>query len=225
MKPALSLLCAGVLLSACSPIYYAPNTLNVPMIRSKGEGVISGHIGDHDSLNAQAAYSPAENWGVIADGFWASEMGANGGGRGHLISGGAGYYRPLNPHFMWDTYGIVGFGGMENHFGQRNVSSSFIRYGVQPSVGFQSRYFDAFFASRLAALRYFHTNGSDAVEVQYLKDAGTQFLFEPAVTLRAGFDVLKLQLQLGHSVNLTDRQFKQEVSIASLGVVYTFGRK
>jgi hypothetical protein len=57
MKLLLSLLCAVLLMSGCSPIYYAPNTLNVPMIREKGEGVISAHIGDHGSRNFQGAYS------------------------------------------------------------------------------------------------------------------------------------------------------------------------
>src|SRR4030095_3286625 len=97
LKLAVSSLCAAVLLSACSPIYYAPNTLNVPMIRAKGEGVISGHIGDPSSLNFQGAYSPKQNWAVMADGFWAHagpESGLH--GSGHLITGGAGYYRPFN---------------------------------------------------------------------------------------------------------------------------------
>ena len=226
LKLALSSLCAAVLLSGCSPIYYAPNTLNVPMIRAKGEGVVSGHIGDRSSLNFQGAYSPKQNWAVVADGFWASEGSAGTiEGRGHLITGGAGYYRPLNTHFMWDTYGILGFGSVKNTFAQRDVRSNFVRYGVQPSAGYQSKYFDAAVAARFVGLGYFNTNGSDPVEVQYLKDAGTQFLFEPALTLRGGYDFLKFQAQLGYSYNLTNSNFKQDEGILSFGVVYTFRRR
>ena len=221
MKLLLSLLCAVLLMSGCSPIYYAPNTLNVPMIREKGEGVISAHIGDHGSRNFQGAYSPKENWAVIADGFWAKE-GSTLKGSGHLFTGGAGYYRAVHPHLMWDTYGILGFGGVENSYSQRDVSSSFVRYGIQPSFGFQSRYFDASLATRIVGLRYFHTSGSDPVEVQYLKDAGTQFLFEPAVTVRGGYDFLKAQFQVGRSYNKTNSNFKQEDNIVSVGVVVTF---
>ena len=226
LKLALSSLCAAVLLAGCTPIYYAPNTLNVPMIRAKGEGVISGHIGDHNSPNFQGAYSPKQNWAIVADGFWASEGSADSiEGSGHLITGGAGYYRPVRTHFMWDTYGILGFGSVRNTFEQSEVRSSFVRYGFQPSVGYQSKYFDAAVASRFVGLSYFHTNGSDPVEVPYLKNTGTQFLFEPALILRGGYDFLKFQAQYGHSFNLTNSSFKQDEEILSFGVVYTFRRK
>jgi hypothetical protein len=216
-----------VLMSACSPIYYAPNTLNVPMIRAKGEGTASVLFGDRNSWNVQGAYSPAQNWSVMADGFRANDPpGTNsGGGSGHIISGGAGYYRPFNDHFMWDTYGILGFGRVENRFSSLDVSSSFVRYGLQPSAGFQSKFFDMFFSSRLVGLSYYNTKGSDPAEVQYLKTVGTQFLFEPAVTVRAGYKFIKVQAQVGHSHNVTDSSFKQDDDIASIGIVYTFKRK
>ena len=226
LKLALSSLCAAVLLSGCSPIYYAPNTLNVPMIRAKGEGAVSGHIGDHGSLNFQGAYSPKQNWAVVADGFWASEGSAGTiDGRGHLITGGAGYYRPLSTHFMWDTYGILGSAASRILLHSATFGRDFVRYGVQPSAGYQSKYFDAAVASRFVGLAYFHTNGSDPLEVQYLQNAGTQFLFEPALTLRGGYDFLKVQAQLGYSYNLTNSNFKQDEEILSIGVVYTFRRR
>ncbi len=223
MKLLLSPICVIVLVSGCSPIYYAPNTLNVPMIRQKGEGVVAGHIGDHGSLNVQGAYSPKENWAVTVDAFRAEEN-SSVTGRGHLISGGAGYYRAVHPHLMWDTYGILGFGSVQNSYAERSVSSGFTRYGIQPSFGFRSKYFDASLATRFLGLRYFHTGGSDSVEVQYLKDAGTQFLFEPALTIRGGYDFLKAQFQIGRSFNVTNRNFKQEDDIRSLGVVFIFKR-
>ena len=226
MKLWLLLVCAVVVISGCSPIYYAPNTLNVPMIREKGQVVVSAHRGDHGSFNFQGAYSPKQNWAVTADGFWAEEGTSSSiKGSGHMINGGAGYYRPLNSHFMWDTYGILGFGSVENSFSQRDVSSSFVRYGVQPSIGFQSKYFDAFVATRIVGLGYFHTTGSEAIEVQYLKDTRTQFLLEPAVTIRGGYDFVKAQFQLGHSHNMTNSNFKQDEDIVSLGVVFTIKRK
>ena len=214
-----------VLISGCSPIYYAPNTLNVPMIRAKGEGVLGGYIGDPSSVNIQGAYSPKQNWAVMADGVWGSEDSSNQGGSGHLITGGAGYYRPLNNHFMFDTYGILGLGSVENHLSQGDVSSGFVRYAIQPSAGFQSKYFEANVASRLVALRYFHTNGSNAAEVTYLKGVGTQFLLEPALTVRAGYDAIKAQFQYGYSYNLTDSNFKMDEGIVSFGLIFRFKGK
>ena len=126
---------------------------------------------------------------------------------------------------MWDTYGLLGFGSVKNTFAPRDVRSNFVRYGVQPSAGYQSKYFDAAVAARFVGLGYFNTSGSDPAEVQYLKDSGTQFLFEPALTLRGGYDFLKVQFQLGYSYNLTNSNFKQDEEIFSFGVVYTFRRK
>jgi hypothetical protein len=199
------------------------------MLREKGQGIIGGHIsggeGDHTGWNVHGAYSPARNWGLIGDAFWTDVDEGSEGGGGHLITGGAGYYRPFSSHFMWDTYGILGFGGVENHLNQGNISSSFVRYGVQPSAGFTSKHFDAFMASRIVGLRYFNVNGTYAQEVQYLSTAGTQFLLEPALTLRAGIDSFKFQFEVGNSFNLTNSSFKQESGILSAGFIYSFRRK
>jgi hypothetical protein len=39
----------------------------------KGRGVIGGYIGDHNSVNIQGAYSPKENWAVMADAVWGNK--------------------------------------------------------------------------------------------------------------------------------------------------------
>jgi hypothetical protein len=174
-------------------------------------------------LNFQGADGLKDNWAVMADGFFAGEGSGTSKGSGYLLSGGFGHYRPIGTRFVWDTYGILGYGHVENHFAGRDVSSSLVRYGVQPSFGFQSKFFDTAIGARLVGLRYFSANG-DPIEVQYLKDAGTQYLFEPALTVRVGYDVVKVQAQFGHSYNLTNRNFRQDRDIASLGIVYTFGR-
>ena len=59
-------------------------------------------------------------------------------------------------------------------------------------------------------------------EVQYLKDNSSNFLVEPAITLRTGFENFKLQLQYGYSVNLTKNDFKQDKTFLTLGLNFTF---
>jgi hypothetical protein len=232
MRFAWVILCSVILFSACSPIYYAPNTLNVPMLREQGQGNAAVHFGSQESktyYNVQGAYSFKPNWAFMGDIVWANyEDGSNSStnGHGHLISGGAGYYRPFGKHFTWDAYGIAGLGRVENNRGsQGNIDSSLFRYGIQPSAGFNTKYFAGSFAARMVGLRYFNTDGSFTSEVQYLRSAGTQFLFEPAVTFRVGPEPFRFQLQVGHSHNLTDSTFKQESDLASIGFVYTFRKK
>ena len=48
---------------------------------------------------------------------------------------------------------------------------------------------------------------------------------ELALTLRGGYDFLKVQAQFGYSYNLTNSNFKQDEEILSIGVVYTFRRR
>jgi opacity protein-like surface antigen len=193
------------------------------MIGGKGEGVVGFHIEDENGFDVQAAYSPIRNLGATLD---VSHVSAGSSGQrvsGLLVEGGAGYYRAFREHLLVDGYGLLGFGGVENELSSGNISANVVRFGIQPSAGFRSRFFDAFFASRLVGVHYFGIDGSDSTNVQSLRDAGTQYMFEPAVTLRAGYRV-KLQLQAGRSYNLSSDSFPQEKDIISLGIVYTFRR-
>jgi hypothetical protein len=64
--------------------------------------------------------------------------------------------------------------------------------------------------------------GNWTQEVQYLRDAGHQFLIEPAITLRVGG--IEVPTAGGRSHNLTNASFKQSRDILSLGMVYQFGK-
>ena len=59
-------------------------------------------------------------------------------------------------------------------------------------------------------------------QVKYLEDNSSNLLIEPAITLRTGFDKVKLQLQYGYSINLTKNDFKQDKTFLTLGVNFTF---
>lgn len=58
-------------------------------------------------------------------------------------------------------------------------------------------------------------------QVKYLKDNASNFLVEPAVTLRAGFDKFKFQLQY-YSMNLSKSDFKQDNNFLTFGLNFTF---
>jgi hypothetical protein len=219
----------GFLVTGCTTaIYYTPNTLNVPILRSEGDGVISASSATY-SLDFQGAYSPRDHLGLLIDGSRTKGDSQNS-GRGYLFEGGVGYYRPFNARFMWDVYGLIGLGAVENRSpatGSQNTMNNarYLRYGLQPSAGFHSRYVDLSLASRLVRLSYFDIRGTDLNEVEYLRSERHQFLFEPAFTARAGYDRIGVQIQLGHSFNWTNRDFRQKEDLASAGVFYTFGRK
>ncbi|MBP7775520.1 MAG: hypothetical protein KA371_00145 [Acidobacteria bacterium] len=56
----------------------------------------------------------------------------------------------------------------------------------------------------------------------YLNDNKSHFLLEPAVTLRAGGQKMRIQMQLVRSLNLTDSSFRQDDNLLSVGLNFNF---
>ena len=212
--------------ASCSSKYYTPNTQNVPLISQKGETNLT-LAGNANQVEFQGAYGIGNNFAVQANGglFIPADLDNGDGGSGKFIEFGAGYFKPLTENFIFETYGLLGLGSVENHFGQTgNVSANILRVGIQPNLGFKSKYFSAALSSRIVNLMYSKIDGNliGVGEVQYLKDNSSNFLVEPAITLRTGFENFKLQLQYGYSVNLTKNDFKQDKSFLTLGLNFTF---
>jgi hypothetical protein len=124
---------------------------------------------------------------------------------------------------------------MENHLPstmesnpltQGDISASVLRYGIQPNFGYKSNNFSAALSSRVVNLTYSNIEGDlifDGVDqVNYLKDNSSNFLIEPALTLRGGFEKIKLQLQYGYSINLSNNDFTQDKSYLTLGLNFNF---
>lgn len=229
-------------LCSCSTTYYIPNTQNVPVIDEKGETNITV-AGNDNQAEFQAAYGIGESIGIMADGvvvFPQDEDNGNG-GRGNLIDLGVGYFKPLNENLLFDTYAIVGFGKMENHFPGTitefpnttgDISANMWRYGVQPSLSYHSGFFSITGSARFVNLTYTNISGSLIFEnegqdgkvdqIDYLGRNNANFLIEPAITLRGGFEKAKLQLQYVRSFNVTNSDFPQAKDLFSLGLNFSF---
>ena len=123
---------------------------------------------------------------------------------------------------------------MENHFPSTvatnpgttgKIEAKLARFGVQPVIGFRSRYFEAAASLRVMGLRYSDIEGSlifgGEDQVQLLSSRTRHTLLEPALTVRGGFDTVKLQVQLGWSANKTDSRFRQDEGHLTLGLVYS----
>lgn len=81
-------------------------------------------------------------------------------------------------------------------------------------------------SSRIVNLTYSNIKGDLIFENEnqpnYLENNSSNFLIEPAITLRGGFEKLKLQLQYGYSVNLSNSNFRQDNSFLTLGLNFNF---
>ena len=226
---------AWVLLwSGCSPKYYVPNTHNVPLVQQKGEGTLSFAAGEWRA-EFQGAYAVTHNVAMMLNtAFFHPEDDEEGdGGKGQLVEIGLGYFRELPKSIVFETYGLLGIGHVENHFPSTltdypsttgEIESRLVRYGIQPAVGFQSKYFDVAVSTRITGLSYGNPSGnlvfSEEDQVAYLRRKNTHLLVEPALTLRTGYDFLKLQMQLGHSFNMNNPSFRQDEGHFTWGIGY-----
>lgn len=229
-------------LCSCSTTYYIPNTQHVPVIDEKGETSITV-AGNGNQAEFQAAYGVGESFAIMADGVvvFPQDDDNNNGGRGNLVDLGVGYFKPLSENLLFDTYAIVGFGKMENHFPgtvtafpntSGDISANLLRYGLQPSLSYHTDFFSITGSVRLVNLNYNNINGTlmfqnegDDIpidQIDYLGRNNSNFLIEPAITLRGGFEKAKLQLQYLRSFNVTNSDFPQAKDLISVGLNFSF---
>jgi hypothetical protein len=221
-----------LVISSCSPKYYVPNTHNVPLLEEKGQINLAVH-GNGNQFEIQGAAALSSNIGLMLNGgfFFPAEDDNGNGGSGRLGEVGLGYYTKIGEYVVFETYGLLGFGSVENNFPSTLpnnpsttgiINANIFRAGIQPNIGYTSKYFSAAVSARFVSLNYSNIEGSlifDGVDqFTYLENHKSSFLVEPALTVRAGIENIKLQAQLSGSWNLSHNNFPQENALLSLGL-------
>jgi hypothetical protein len=233
----------ALLVSSCTHYYYVANVHNVPLFREKNEYRISGSLGSGDEstcIEVQAAYSVTDKIGIIAN-----YMSAKGGdvtshnyGSGNYIDGAVGYYKPVGRFGVFETYGGLGLINQRHEYSsfynnQNNGSSdlSSLKFYIQPSFGFTSKFFDIAVSTRISALTFnIKSNnvfGNSELSNE-LNNLSTQIhcFFEPAITLRAGWQYTKLQFQAAYSGNMNhDDMHIGENYHFSIGMCFSFANR
>lgn len=227
----------AVLVASCSPKYYSPNTQNVPLMREQGQTNLTV-AGNTNQVEFQGAYGITEHVAVQLNGglFIPKDLDNGNGGSGNFVEGGAGYFTPVGTNFVFEAYGLFGFGGFENHLPSTvenhpattgDISANIARYSIQPSFGYVTKYFTVAVSSRISSLNYNKISGDlifeDREQVNYLKENKSLMLLEPALTIRGGLQKFKLQLQVGGSFNLSNNSFRQDNAFMTLGLNFNFG--
>lgn len=225
-------------LGGCAPKYYASNSQNVPLFTGKGQGAVSAGVNPElHRAEVRGAFAVSDRVAVQGNAalYFPPDEDNGNGGKGGLVEGGAGYFIPLAPNIVYETWGLLAYGGVENRFPwtvdeypgtNGRLNAKLVRAALQPAIGYKMRYFEAAVSARLAMLNYFNVRGNlvtnEGNQQAYLRDHSQQFLVEPAVTLRAGLPQVKAEAQLGFSMNVGDRDFPQDNNWSSLGLVFFF---
>lgn len=238
MRNSILILASGcfILLTSCNPKYYTANTQNVPLISHKGETNLT-LAGNGNQVEAQGAYGITKNIAIQANGglFIPGDLDNGNGGSGRFLEVGGGYYQPLDNNLVFEIYGLFGMGSVENHLPSTiadypsttgDISASILRYGIQPNFGYKSKYFTVAVSSRIVNMNYSNIKGDlifdNQNQVAYLESNKSNFLIEPAITIRGGLDKIKLQLQYGYSLNLSNSSFKQDKTMFTIGLNFNF---
>lgn len=221
-------------MSSCSRYYYKPNGVNAPMLTAANDLHLSANAtNDVAFVNLQAAYSPVNHLGIIANistySYKADSPDVTAGNvdaSAHLAELGVGYYYSTGNRakLVYDIYGGIGNGSMKS-----DVNMSAVRGFIQPGVGIRTKYFEASFNYRLSCIRYYNlnTNGHDSnyLSQQHLiNDNGrridnTAYLFaEPSITIRGGYKFIKVQMQYVIAKAVTNVPWAYNADQFSIGV-------
>ncbi len=231
MKKLLAAIAPAIALASCGPIYYAPNSANVPLFSAKKE-ITGGLSAGSGGTELHGAYAISNH--VLGCANYASakpkEDGNGNGGTGNLLEIGGGYYQALNEQFTWGATAAYGFGSMENHYpaiaADEKINASFSRWSVQPYIGLRNKYYEIAGSIRLCGVSYSGISGkltlNNTDQVAYLSSNSSQIFIEPALTLRAGYKFIFLQLQDIGSYNLGNLDFPYRDNVFTGGIYLKF---
>lgn len=164
--------CVLLWLNACTHYYYAPNTVQTPFLQDKGNCTVKASLGfGHEYTGSEwhTVYSPVKHIALMGNFFHASGAANRANtyhdsGKGYLLEGGLGAYKPLGKNFSACLFGGYGRGVVRNYYangslgtpGTQTVPSTlwFDRSFLQPSIAFQGDIFVFGMGFRLSHLRY-----------------------------------------------------------------------
>jgi len=208
-----------VAFSSCFTIY-KPNAVQSPMLKEKGDLVISGSMGlvSTGLLNVQSSYAINNHTGIMANGMLHSKVETRDSLKEFLnISStemAIGYFDKLenNEDVQFHCYVGAGLGSSNdaisgNLNNRPKVTSRYYNCFVQPGVTFFGRGVDVGldFKANYVRLKYFNSNIFDRYKwwpnELMGKDTTLSFLnLEPAVTFRFGNKRVKGITQLGLTI-------------------------
>jgi hypothetical protein len=206
-------------LASCYHVYYAPNTVNAPMLSEKNELrvnalVSNGAESDYYGGELQLAYAVQKHLGIMVNGLAGGKEENTGSynekGNGSYGEIGAGYFGKIDPKGKWiaEIYGGFGLGSVTNDYGLSDHSKVAVKkLFVQPAIGFRSKFFEAAFVPRIAFVNwkvkeefiFSPEHDYDLQDLQRIRNNPHFLNFEPGILLRAGGEYFKVQAGLSFS--------------------------
>lgn len=204
----------SLVMMACQSTYI-PNQANVPLMSEGDEFQIGMSIGSN-GYGAQIAYSPYYHWTIAASGNTFSNLGDSLSGYNvgyRHIYGEAltGYYTRLSKITRFEVLGGIGTGYSGHPEFSRKAYNNII---LQPSIGISAPNFDIGFSPRFSFVNRTFNGGASVNKVK-VNESGS--FIQPMLTLRAGYQEFKFQLQGGLSFPVGSVPFTYRSAFCSFG--------
>jgi hypothetical protein len=221
-------------LTSCSPTFYRPVVHNIPVLEKKGDQYItasyssasSGLYGATDGGELQYSRAVSDNWAVQTNLSFYNSPKRNervdntplNFSQGYNLEAAVGYYNSTHPVQSYQVWGGVATASANNLFsktygpaGSRNLGSGIFKLFIEPAFMLRSKNFDGAFSTKITMSNYSNPVylGFDPLLDANLKElVGTNpHLTEDFIlTFRLGSENIKLQFQLGTSVNLNNTE-------------------
>ena len=228
--------------TSCVHVYYAPSNANSPLLSHKGEARVNGLYttgwdSEFDGGELQLAYAVTNHFGVMANGFTAGksevvsdwevmgDFGPSPGGhreKGHgsYLELAGSYYKTFQEKFILEAYGGYGFGRVDNDYGSGQTSRNRIsKIFVQPAVGCKIRNVEFGVAQRIGLMNWnFKDHYGSLPQDIFSYRVQRLFIFEPSITVRAGFPNVKFQLSMAHTNVLNTNYVNADIESLTIGM-------
>lgn len=222
------ILASFVLLTSCAPIYI-PNNVNTPLLTEAKEFTLNMSTG-MDGFDCQLAYAVTDDIGLMLNGAYLSKDGTNIHDsevkytqQQKYIETALGWFQQPYDNFVVETYlgGGIGkssstdsylFTDDKKIYGEGN----FYKLFVQSDMGFKSSFLEGGVALRGAYINFYKMHHDLNLTVNKFDG----LFIEPAVFLRIGGPVFKIQSQFGFTSKLSNKKFLiYEPYILSIGFI------
>ncbi|MFO7879249.1 MAG: hypothetical protein R6V52_04355 [Bacteroidales bacterium] len=230
-----------LLLSTSCKVMYKPSMQNVPLLQNKGD--VTSTVSYN---NYQVAYGLTDNLGVMLNGHYNKNQWASTSAHEirkeyitsrYSLEGGLGYYSNFDENSVFEIYGGGGYGAYDynfdkfendNYLSTYEYAAASWRAFVQPSVGYSTDNFQIAFSTRFMGVGFFdiayknYTESELSAEDINDLDGNIYPFLEPALTIRAGSEVLKFHIQLIYSRKLTNQSLSYMPLNLNFGVNLSF---
>jgi hypothetical protein len=222
------LLSAVTLFSSCSPVLYSTVGQNVPMFTEKGEvalqagyGLSAGNETDADGVALQAAYAVSKSYAIMGSYYSLKGLEEQGSylgtapsewdSKGSYLEAGAGKFGTIKSKpFAWEVFAGLGGGSIKNSMVDAHLDVNILKPFLQPSFGYISKYVDVILTPRIGLVTFTsHSSVLDDPQQSQQSDDffdrnKNTFVFEPGITIRGGYQRMKIQLQYNYTTFKTD---------------------